>query len=193
MTPLPPEPPEEDRIRPHVYDGIQEFDKRLPNWWLYTLYVTIVFWVGYWAYFEWFRAGPTSAQEIGAELARIEAARLATAQVDDPTLWQMSRNPAFTTAGRAVYDANCGACHLASLRGKAESPVAIGPDLTDHVWVYGGRPVEVHALITKGVLAKGMPTWGPVLGPRKISEVTAFLLSRHREGDPVVIQPPSAP
>jgi cytochrome c oxidase cbb3-type subunit 3 len=193
MTPLPPEPPEEDRIRPHVYDGIQEFDKRLPNWWLYTLYVTIVFWVGYWAYFEWFRAGPTSAQEVGAELARIEAARLATAQMDDPTLWQMSRNPAVTTAGRAVYDANCGACHLASLRGKAESPIAIGPDLTDNVWVYGGRPVEVHALITKGVLAKGMPTWGPVLGPRKISEVTAFLLSRHREGDPIVLQPPSTP
>jgi len=105
----------------------------------------------------------------------------------------MSRNPAVTTAGRAVYDANCGACHLASLRGKAESPVAIGPDLTDNVWVYGGRPVEVHALITKGVLAKGMPTWGPVLGPRKISEVTAFLLSRHREGDPIVLQPPSTP
>ena len=59
--------------------------------------------------------------------------------------------------------------------------------------MYGGRPVEVHALITKGVLAKGMPTWGPVLGPRKISEVTAFLLSRHREGDPIVLQPPSTP
>jgi cytochrome c oxidase cbb3-type subunit III len=193
MTPLPPEPPDEDRIRPHVYDGIQEFDKRLPNWWLYTLYVTIVFWVGYWAYFEWFRAGPTGAQEVGAEIARIEVARLSTAQVDDPTLWQMSRNVAITTAGRAVYDANCSACHLASLRGKAESPVAIGPDLTDNVWVYGGRPVEVHALITKGVLAKGMPTWGPVLGPRKISEVTAFLLSRHREGDPIVLTPPPAP
>lgn len=193
MTPLPPETPEEDRIRPHVYDGIQEFDKRLPNWWLYTLYVTIVFWLGYWAYFEWFRAGPGGAQEVGAELARIEAARLAVARVDDPTLWQMSRNPAFTAAGKAVYDANCAACHLASLRGKAESPVAIGPDLTDHVWVYGGRPVEIHALITKGVLAKGMPTWGPVLGPRKISEVTAFLLSRHREGDPVVVPPPSSP
>ncbi len=193
MTPLPPETPDEDRIRPHVYDGIQEFDKRLPNWWLYTLYVTIVFWVAYWAYFEWFRAGPTGAQEVGAELARIEAARLSAAQVDDPTLWQMSRNPAMIAAGRAVYEANCAACHLASLRGKAESPVAIGPDLTDNVWVYGGRPVEVHGLITKGVLAKGMPTWGPVLGPRKISEVTAFLLSRHREGDPIVVTPPPAP
>ena len=193
MTPLPPEPPDEDRIRPHVYDGIQEFDKRLPNWWLYTLYVTIVFWVGYWAYFEWFHAGPTGAQAVGAEMARIEAARLAAAQVDDPTLWQMSRNLAITNAGRAVYDANCAACHLASLRGKAENPVAIGPDLTDHVWVYGGRPVEIHALITTGVLAKGMPTWGPVLGPRKISEVTAFLLSRHREGDPIVVTPPTAP
>ena len=39
------------------------------------------------------------------------------------------------------------------------------------------------------VLAKGMPTWGPVLGPKKISEVTAYVLSKHKEGEPIVIEP----
>lgn len=189
MKPIPPPTPEDpDPIRPHTFDGIQEYDKRLPNWWLNTLYATIVFWVGYWSYYEWFRVEPNGAQVVTAEMARIEAARLSEAKLDDASLWQMSRNPAFVAAGKSVYGGNCAACHLASLRGKSESPVAIGPDLTDQAWAHGGRPVEIHDLIGKGVLAKGMPAWGPVLGTKKISEVTAFILSLHREGEPILVE-----
>ncbi len=176
-------------VRPHVYDGIQEYDKRLPNWWLYTLYITIVFWVGYWSYYEWFRVGQGSAQTVSAAMAKIEAERLSVAKLDDASLWQMSRNANFVSAGKAVFDTNCAACHLASLRGKGENPAAIGPDLTDTAWVHGGKPTEIHDLITKGVLAKGMPTWGPVLGAKKVGEVTAYILSKHKEGEPVVVTP----
>ncbi len=176
-------------VRPHVYDGIQEYDKRLPNWWLYTLYITIVFWVGYWSYYEWFRVGQGSAQTVSAAMAKIEAERLSVAKLDDASLWQMSRNANFVAAGKAVFDTNCAACHLASLRGKGENPAAIGPDLTDTAWVHGGKPTEIHDLITKGVLAKGMPTWGPVLGAKKVGEVTAYILSKHKEGEPVVVTP----
>lgn len=176
----------EDPIRPHVFDGIQEYDKRLPNWWLYTLYITIVFWAGYWSYYEWFRAGPSSEEEVVAAMTQIEAARLVAAKIDDASLWKMSQNPAFVDAGRATYTANCVACHLVSLRGKGESPAAIGPDLTDTAWIHGGKPTEVYDLITKGVLVKGMPAWGPVLGARKISEVTAYVLSKHKEGEPIL-------
>ncbi len=176
-------------MRPHVYDGIQEYDKRLPNWWLYTLYITIVFWVGYWSYYEWFRVGQGSAQTVSAAMAKIEAERLSVAKLDDASLWQMSRNANFVAAGKAVFDTNCAACHLASLRGKGENPAAIGPDLTDTAWVHGGKPTEIHDLITKGVLAKGMPTWGPVLGAKKVGEVTAYILSKHKEGEPVVVTP----
>lgn len=182
-TPL---PPPEDPIRPHVFDGIAEYDKRLPNWWLYTLYLTIAFWVGYWGYYEWFRAGPSSEQEVVAAMSKIEAARLVAAKIDDASLWKMSQNATFVEAGRATYAANCAACHLVSLRGKGESPAAIGPDLTDTAWIHGGKPTEVHDLVTKGVLVKGMPAWGPVLGARKISEVTAYILSKHKEGEPIL-------
>lgn len=187
-SPLP-----DDKFRPHTYDGIQEYDKRLPNWWLYTLYATIVFWVGYWSYYEWFRIGASPTEEVTSEIARIEASRLSAAKLDDGSLWQMSRNPEFVEAGRTSYVANCAACHLASLRGKAESPAAIGPDLTDTGWVYGGKPTEIHDLISKGVLTKGMPAWGPVLGAKKITEVTAYILSKHKEGDSIVIEKPAPP
>ena len=181
-----PTPPPEDPIRPHVFDGITEYDKRLPNWWLYTLYLTIVFWVGYWSYYEWFRAAPTGPQIVDAAMAKIETDRLASAKIDDASLWTMSQNPVFVEAGRATYAANCAACHLASLRGKSESSAAIGPDLTDTAWMHGGKPTEVYDLITKGVLTKGMPTWGPVLGGKKITEVTAYIMSKHKEDEPIL-------
>ena len=183
-------PPPEDPIRPHVFDGIQEYDKRLPNWWLYTLYLTIVFWVGYWAYYEWLHVGPTGPQVVDAAMARIETERLSFAKLDDASLWKMSRNPAFVSAGEATYVANCVACHLASLRGKTENVAAIGPDLTDTTWVHGGKPTEVYDTVMKGVIAKGMPTWGPVLGAKKITDVTAYILSKHQEGEPVLLTPP---
>ena len=192
MTPTPLNPPPEDDLRPHSYDGIQEYDKRLPNWWLMTLYVSIVFWVGYWAYIEWFRVGLSGPQRIEQAMAKIEAERLAanaSAKIDDASLWQMSRNAVFTAAGKTTFDTTCVACHFASMRGKAENPTAIGPDLTDTTWIHGGKPTEIYETITKGVLVKGMPTWGPVLGAKKITEVAAYILSKHKEGEPIVIDP----
>ena len=178
--------PEEDSIRPHAFDGIQEYDKRLPNWWLYTLYATIIFWVGYWGYYEWFGVGLNSEQEVVASMTKIETERLSSVALDDASLWKMSQNATFVESGKTTYLANCAACHLPSLRGKSESIAAIGPDLTDPMWIHGGKPTEVFDLIAKGVLAKGMPGWGPLLGPRKIGEVTAFILSKHKETDPIL-------
>jgi cytochrome c oxidase cbb3-type subunit 3 len=113
--------------------------------------------------------------------------------VDDASLWKMSRNPVFVDAGKATFDANCVACHLASMRGKSENPVAIGPDLTDTKWTVGGKPMDVYNVITKGVLVKGMPTWGPVLGAKKISETTAYIMSKHTENEPIHLDPGAAP
>src|SRR6187549_60754 len=121
-----PTPTPEEPIRPHVFDGIQEYDKRLPNWWLNTLYITIVFWVAYWAYHEWLHLGQSDVQIVESAMARIATERLSEAKLDDASLWQMSQNAAFRDAGKATFDTNCAACHLASLRGKSESPVAIG-------------------------------------------------------------------
>src|SRR5690349_24290369 len=32
----------------HVWDGIKELNTPLPKWWLYVLYATIVWSIGYW-------------------------------------------------------------------------------------------------------------------------------------------------
>ena len=41
--------------------------------------------------------------------------------------------------------------------------------------------VDIVRTITDGVPAKGMLTWGPILGPEKIGQVAAYVISRNHE------------
>lgn len=172
--------PGEDPIRDHVFDGIAEYDPRLPNWWLVTLYAGIVFAIVYWMATEHFGRS-TNESRLDFEMQRIEAEKLASSasNLDDATLWKMSRNPVFVEAGRATFQSTCASCHNAALTG------GIGPNLVDTTWIHGGTPVDLLKVVNDGVTAKGMPTWGPVLGGKKVSEVVAFVLSHHN--------PPAAP
>lgn len=175
MNPNKPAPePGEDPIRAHVFDGIAEYDRRLPNWWLVTLYAGIIFAIVYWMVTQHFSRA-TDETRLAAEMQRIEAEKIAASAnaPDDATLWTMSRNPVFVDAGRATFQSTCASCHNAALTG------GIGPNLVDDVWLHGGSPSEVLKTVNEGVLAKGMPNWGPVLGGKKVSEVVAFILSKH--------------
>jgi len=164
----------EDSFRPHVYDGIQEYNKRLPNWWLLTFYGSIVFAIGYWFYYAQSGIPVSDGRRVELALAEVEAAKLSgNPAPDDSSLWAMSRNAVFVDAGRATYKATCASCHGEQLAG------GIGPSLVDNVWIHGSNPLVVHGTIDKGVLVKGMPAWGPVLGSRKVAEVVAFVLSHH--------------
>lgn len=178
--------PDQEPVRPHTFDGIQEYDKRLPNWWLFTLYGAIVFSLVYWLYFHQSQVGISDHERLTLEMERIQAERLRSSlgAIDDPRLWEMSRNTEIVSAGRQVFLQNCTPCHLASLRGKSENPTAVGPNLVDEDWIHGGAPSAIRNTITRGVLEKGMPAWGPMLGDKKIIEVLAFVLSHH--------QPPAA-
>jgi cytochrome c oxidase cbb3-type subunit III len=186
-TPTKPTPVEEP-LRPHSYDGIQEYDKRLPNWWLFTLYIAIAFSFVYWLYYHLTDVGKDEHAVFAREMEAVQAARLANVvDVDDATLWEMSRNSQIVAEGKKVFMTNCVSCHLASLRGKDESPTAVGPNLTDATWIHGGMPTDLRHTITTGVPDKGMPTWGPVLGDNKIIQVVAFVLSHHD------VPPPGSP
>ena len=173
--------PPEDSIREHTYDGIQEYNKRLPNWWLFTLYGSIVFSFFYWFYYHQTGVGSFDKEILANKLAAIEETRIANQNqtLDDEGLWAMSRDAEVIAAGQATFEANCVACHLSSLRGKEESPAAIGPSLVDSEWIHGGNPTDLMTVIVNGVPAKGMLAWGNILGEKRISEVAAYVLSHH--------------
>ena len=42
---------EEDGTTGHTYDGIQEYDKPLPKWWLVIFFGSIIWGVAYWVLF----------------------------------------------------------------------------------------------------------------------------------------------
>ncbi|AOS43299.1 Cbb3-type cytochrome c oxidase subunit CcoP2 [Lacunisphaera limnophila] len=192
MNSHPTPPPDQNgpALRPHIYDGIQEFDQRLPNWWLNTLYGAIAFSIVFWFAHMIAKILPTDGARVDAAMAQIAAAKMASSidVTNDQLFWDMSANPVFTEAGKATVNSLCVACHLASLKGKGENPGAVGPDLTDTAWIHGGTPKEIYATLKSGVLAKGMPAWEPVLGQKKTAEVVAYLLSHHKQGEPITVE-----
>lgn len=171
-APLPGDP----ETRPHVYDGIQEFDNKLPNWWLHTLYWAIAFSVVYWIYHEQSSLTQSDGTRVQMAIARIEQERLASVDVsDDSKLWAMVSNAEIVATGKQLYTTNCVACHAGDLTG------GIGANLRDATWIHGARPTQIYRTISEGVLAKGMPAWGSLLGPQKILQIQAYILSHHTQ------------
>lgn len=190
MNPQPKSPADADEaVLGHEFDGIQEYDKRLPNWWLWTLYGAVAFSFFYWFYYHWVGHPESAPERLQRQLAQIAmiAATSGGAQLDDKALWGMSRDTKIVTAGRKTFLTTCASCHGVDLSG------GIGAKLNDKDWIHGGKPAEIVDTISKGVLAKGMPTWGPVLGKVRIAEVAAFVLSHHAEGEEIRIVPSTAP
>ena len=162
-------------IRPHTYDGIQEFDQRLPNWWLFTLYGAMVFAAAYWAYYHWTDHMKPGYARVENEIAEIQKAALASGAVPtDLQLWKLGQNAEAVAAGKANYTTNCVACHGADLKG------GIGFNLADNEWVHGGNPSQIYDTIMKGVTEKGMPTWAPVLGSGRVADVVAYIVSENK-------------
>ena len=65
----------ENQLRAHSFDGIQEYDNRLPNWWLWTLHGSIVFSLAYWIIFHSLGVGKMPHESFEADRRRRPAAR----------------------------------------------------------------------------------------------------------------------
>jgi cytochrome c oxidase cbb3-type subunit 3 len=83
----------------------------------------------------------------------------------------MSTVPSVVGAGRATFEQFCVACHLADGSG------IVGPNLTDGYWLHGGQPMQIWNTVTHGVPEKGMVAWGNQLGPKRVQEVVAYVLT----------------
>ena len=108
-------------LREHEFDGIQEYDQKLPNWWLFTFYGAIVFFVGYWSLYYHTNVLKTDRQIITEAIATVQKAKNAELEktlsslTDAKLVHQWATDSSITSAGEATFLTNCSACHAADL------------------------------------------------------------------------------
>ncbi|WP_319800078.1 cbb3-type cytochrome c oxidase N-terminal domain-containing protein [Flavobacterium sp. N1718] len=166
---------ESELLLNHDYDGIQELDNRLPPWWLYLFYLTII---GGAVYLVRFHVIGTDEPEL--ELRKeIAEAKMAIEAYKKTAPDQMTEekvtlltDATSLAAGKAIFTANCVACHRADAGGQ------IGPNLTDEYWLLGGGIKNVFHTVTNGGRdGKGMIAWKATLKPTQIQQVASYVLS----------------
>lgn len=166
--------PTENKVL-HEVDGIQEYDNKLPNWWLYILYGSVVFGFGYWFVYHQgaFLDLPKAAYE--AEMDKAAMASASDAKLAGPVtaewLTTLSKDRGALARGKQVFTTTCAACH------RADGGGVVGPNLTDDFWLHGASPEKVYKTVNDGVADKGMPAWGPQLGPERVRAVTAYVIT----------------
>lgn len=162
----------QDTVKEHVFDGIEEFDNKLPNWWLWIMYGSMVFALLYWIVFHTLEIRPLPREKFATEMQAAQEAeleRMAKAGVNNETLVMMSEMPAKLAEGREIFVKHCVACHLDGGQG------LVGPNLTDGVWIHGCQPMDMLKIVNEGVAAKGMPAWLNQLGPSRTQTVVSYV------------------
>lgn len=149
----------------HIWDGdLTEYNKPLPRWWINLFYLTIVFGIGYLAWYgglggfsgygKWSSAGE-HAQDKSREDAKLART---FAPYEGKPLPVLAQDPKARELGRSIFSNSCATCHGSSAQG------AVGyPNLTDDIWHWGGKPEQILQTVLDG--REGvMPEWGTVLG-----------------------------
>lgn len=161
-----------DRLTTHDYDGIQEYDNPMPMWWKAIFLATVVWAVFYVGAIElgYINTYEDSLAEEFAVAKEAEIARMGDLPplTEDDILTAMV-DPAMAARGEKVFESQCGAsCH--GVKGEGY----IGPNLTDHYWIYEGTKMSIYESIANG-RANGMPAWGNILGREDTLAVSAYV------------------
>jgi cytochrome c oxidase cbb3-type subunit 3 len=89
----------------------------------------------------------------------------AAASINNP----LEGQPAAVVDGKRLFvQMNCAGCHGYDLGG------AMGPNLKDKYWRYGGSPAAIYRSIASGH-PQGMPAWSEALPPDQIWKLVAYI------------------
>lgn len=162
-------------ILDHNYDGIRELDNKLPPWWVYMFYATIIFAVVYMARFHVFGGYDQDTEyltEITLAKAEIEAYKKTAKGLVDVNTVELLTEASDINAGKKIFETNCVACHMSDGGG------GIGPNLTDENWILGGGIKNVFSTISEGGRdGKGMIAWKQTLKPEEMAQVASYVLT----------------
>ncbi len=173
----------------HNYDGIEEYDNPLPAWWYWLFVLSIIYALGYLAWYPGLGSFPgimgwTSAGELTAaqEASRLKYEPL-FAKYSQLPIEELHLNPAANKMGQRLFASNCSVCHGSTAAG------GFGfPDLTDDIWRWGGAASDIEQTILNGRKA-AMPAWKDIIDEKGIRDVAAFVLSlTNRAADPGAVE-----
>lgn len=166
---------EKDIELDHDYDNIRELDNKLPPWWIYGFYITIIFAGIYLWRYHVSHTAPLSHEELQIELARAEEEKAIRLQksgggIDENTV-KLLTAAADIEAGKKIFTATCAPCHAADGGG------IVGPNLTDEYWLHGGSVKDVFKTIKYGVPDKGMQPWKGQFSAAQLAQLTSYIKS----------------
>jgi cytochrome c oxidase cbb3-type subunit 3 len=165
----------EGQLLDHNYDGIQELDNPLPRWWVLLFYATILFAIGYTAFY-FFGPGLSIQESFEREMAQDRKPGEAFTIVPEGKAW--------VTKGAPIFKEKCASCHGQNGEG------LIGPNLTDAYWIHGkGTVQDIYKVVTKGVPEKGMIAWETQLKPEEMAAVSNYVHSL-KGSNPANAKPP---
>ena len=160
----------------HNYDGIEEYDNPLPSWWYWGFILTIVFGLGYLAYYPglgnfpglsgWTQVGQLEAEQ---ELAEARYGPI-FAQYQQVPIDELASDPKAMKMGRRLFINNCAVCH-----GSAGTGSFGFPNLTDSEWIWGGDAAAIETTLLHGRNA-AMPGWQGVFGDQGVKAVTEHVI-----------------
>ncbi len=181
----------------HQWDGIAELNTPLPKWWLYILYATIVWALGYYVFYpSWPMAQSytrgiwdwSSRGAVNADLQELRNARKGNNDklVAMPIADVLKDQTMLTFAqaqGKAAFGDNCAPCHGAGGGGAVSYP-----NLIDDDWLWGGKPEQILETVSVGVRSSdkdtrsgSMTPFGegasPLLTKPQISDVADYVRS----------------
>src|SRR5210317_722893 len=90
----------------HDYDGIQELDNKLPKWWLWLFYITIIFSAIYVLRYHVTGWGVLQEEEYITEMedARLKYSQRESTNTLDATNVTLLTDEASLAAGKGIYD-----------------------------------------------------------------------------------------
>ncbi len=178
----------------HDADGIHELDNKLPRWWVWLFYITIIFSAVYMLYYHVLGVGDLQAAEYKKEMKvgdAVKASAMTKFEASIPTM-QPSTDPAVLAGGKQIYTKACAPCH------RADGGGLVGPNITDDYWMHGSNFTDSVSVIWNGVPAKGMVTWKNTFKPDEIYSVASYIYTLRgaklaTPGKPPENQAPAAP
>ena len=158
----------------HNYDDIQELNHPLPSWWSTFWGISIVYAIGYFAYYQ-FMGGPTLKEEFDKDFKVVAAKQLEFKKREsgfNQEYYAKVLADGGVTKGKEVYDLNCLPCH-------AEDGIGdVGPNLTDGHWLLAkGTPETIYGVVFNGSEANGMPIWSDLLPKDEIYQAVAYVMT----------------